>query len=672
MLMGCFSSSDVLAQTELKLDGSNVIGRDAQGRLRGAGSKMKGGDSLQQRDSHEDSITIFFRYLDSSRIHFLDSSVHDFYRHYMLPADHKFLVNIGGATQPLIFKPTIRPGFDAGFHGFDVYRLKIEDTKIYQTTRPYTELSYILGPRAEQNIGVLHTQNIKPNWNNTFEFRYINSPGNLANANSSHSNIRFTSSFTNKTRRYSGNFIFLNNRNRAAENGGIQNDSFMTSTNSAYFQRFNIPTWLGADGVSGVNPFSVNIQAGNDYKMQTVYFKHQYDLGQSDSLMQKDSSYVKIFYPRFRLQHLIKATNSVYQYEDKLVTAVNSTYSKRYLDRYNLLLTEPSFLLKDRFFDVTNEGNILIFPQKNNQEQFIKAGAGYQWFQGQFDNAVTNFSNLYLQGEYRNRTRNRKWDINASGKLYLSGYNSGDYSADLQLISNLGARLGSLELFFKNVNRQPSFVFDNRSSFLMLGNQNFNKENWTVLGGNLYLTKFKMKLGGEYTLVNNYTYWSNYYEATQTSTVQNVLHISGEKKFKLSKYWNLYSSVHVQHATGGAINIPPVYTRQILAYEGNFYKNLNLSMGFDVRYAAPYKSDFWSPFNGQWVVQDSVRINNKPDIAAFFHFRVRTMKMFIRAENLNTMTFKNGFGFRNNNFATDLYPTPGYFLRFGFAWGFIN
>jgi hypothetical protein len=44
----------------------------------------------------------------------------------------------------------------------------------------------------------------------------------------------------------------------------------------------------------------------------------------------------------------------------------------------------------------------------------------------------------------------------------------------------------------------------------------------------------------------------------------------------------------------------------------------------------------------------------------------------MRAENLNTFQVGSSTGFLNNNLATPLQPTPGYFLRVGIYWGFVN
>ena len=109
-------------------------------------------------------------------------------------------------------------------------------------------------------------------------------------------------------------------------------------------------------------------------------------------------------------------------------------------------------------------------------------------------------------------------------------------------------------------------------------------------------------------------------------------------------------------------------------YEGTFgFRNLNIAFGAEVRYHTPYKADNYSPVLQQFFYQDSVTISNLPDIAGFLHFRIRSFKAFIRAENLNTLRgFGGGLQFNNNNLAAPGYPTPGIILRFGIYWSFVN
>ncbi|HZI68226.1 MAG TPA: putative porin, partial [Hanamia sp.] len=135
----------------------------------------------------------------------------------------------------------------------------------------------------------------------------------------------------------------------------------------------------------------------------------------------------------------------------------------------------------------------------------------------------------------------------------------------------------------------------------------------------------------------------------------------------------LYSDFMLQQNAGNnPIRVPLFYTRQRLAFEGNFFKNLNLSTGIDVNYNTPYKAYNYSPVMGQFFPQDSVTISNLPQVNAFFNFRIKSFTAFIKAENLNTVNIQPSFGWTNNNFAAPLYPIPGLIMRFGIKWAFVN
>ena len=120
------------------------------------------------------------------------------------------------------------------------------------------------------------------------------------------------------------------------------------------------------------------------------------------------------------------------------------------------------------------------------------------------------------------------------------------------------------------------------------------------------------------------------------------------------------------------LNTPFVFTRQRLAFEGNFFKNLNISTGLELRYHTPYKADNYSPVLGQFFYQDTTTISNLPEVSAFMHFRIRSFKGYLRAENLNTLRYDKELGFTRNNLATPEYAYPGLVIRFGIYWSFIN
>jgi Putative porin len=356
-----------------------------------------------------------------------------------------------------------------------------------------------------------------------------------------------------------------------------------------------------------------------------------------------------------------------YKFQD---TAPDSAfYASRY-DRFNV---PDTFIIKDRWQEITNDFSIYTFPDSKNLLQYFKVGASYQLLSGKFDSTESNLYNIWAHAEYRNRTRNKKWDVGLFGELYFAGYNAGNYSAGFQLIRTLTKPAAQLELGFRNINRTPAFRYDERSSFRQGVPVNLNNENITLIYGGMELTKLRLSLYGRYYMYTNYTYLENYYVPAQASSLFSMLQVGVSRKFLLKKHWAWYFDLMLQQKIGDApINVPFLFTRNRFAYEGTIYKNLNLCTGFEFRYYTDYTADQYSPVLGHFLPQDSIKISNRPDIAAFVHFRIRSFYLFARAENLNTFSFDNGAGFTHNNLAAPLYPYPLFQLRVGFIWHFVN
>ncbi len=568
----------------------------------------------------------------------------------------------------MLFQPSFEPGWNSGLNSFDVYKWKLNEIRFFNTTRPYTDLGYMVGTRVEQVINVFHTQNIKPHWNASLGYRLINSPGIFKNQRTNHNNYLLTSLYDGPSKRYHNYFVLLVNNMQSGENGGIVDNIYLDSTD--FEKRFSIPTKLGGDPQFGRDFFGTQVTTGNNQKEFTAMMRQQYDLGRKDSLV-TDSTVIPLFYPRLRFEHTIQYDRFNYSFQDDVP---DSTY---YQDHYNINLNPQgdSVYIEDKWHKVSNDFSIYTFPDANNLQQYLKVGLSMENFQGQLRNGKSTFYNLIGHGIYRNKTRNGKWDMEASGKLYFTGLNAGDYHAYGSLQRQLGTKLGFLKLGFENANKSPSFLFDSRSHFYLLdAPKDFNKENISHAFGAYFLPNIKLHLQGHYYLVSNYTYLNGFYDLQQESSLFNFLQVSLQKQFTFGKSWNWYTDIYLQKETGNApINLPVFFTRQRFAYEGNLgFKNLRMSTGIEVRYHTPYKANGYSPLLSNFFYQDTTTITNRPDIAAFLHFRIRSFKAYIRAENLNTASTQNGFGFTRNNFAAPGYPTPGMMIRVGIFWTFVN
>jgi len=641
---------------------------------RNLGGAGKGGktDSLKHRSQTEDSITTYIRYIDSSRNYKLDSSVSDFTKLFPIPADYITLGNDGSAAKSLLFSPTMKAGWDPGFHAYDIYKLKMENVRLFNTTRPYTQLNYLLGGRAEQIIEVLHTQNIRPNWNASFNYKVISSPGFFKNQKASHNNYLFTSWYQSKAKRYNNYFVVLANVLKGSENGGFRSSADLEDP--IYKDRFLISTLLGGDQPYSANSFKSDVITGNQYNELSFLLRQQYDLGKKDSLV-TDSTVIPLFYPRVRFEHTFSYNTYKYEFHDYYSAGINIPDSNYYQNFYNHYTgTEDSVRFRDTWLEIFNDFSIYQFPDAKNLQQFIKIGASMQNLSGKFSTGTRSLYNFIAHAEYRNRTRDRKWDIEANGKFYLAGFNAGDYQAHISLQRLIGKKLGYLQVGFENVNRSPSFIYNASSSFYLdTAGKSFNKENTLRFFASYYNPVLKLTLTGDYYLVSNYMYVTGYYKLQQESSIFNFLQVALHKTFKIGKHWYWYTDIYAQQKAGDVdINVPVVFTRNRLALEGVFYKNLNIATGVEVRYNTAYKADSYSPVLGQFMYQDSVTIKNRPDIRLFLNFRIRSFKLFISASNLNAVNFSNGFTFTNNNIPAPGYAYPGLHLRFGIFWNFVN
>jgi hypothetical protein len=666
LLLMLFASEGIKAQETDEFGTSNETSASGNvgGRSSGAAGPFK--DSLVHRTGLEDSASIIYRFMDEERFYFQDSSVHDFTKRWPVPWSHIFLGNTGSASRSLLFSPLMQGGWDHGFHAFELYHNDARQSRFYNVTRPFSELSYILGSKAEQNIGIFHTQNIRYNWNFSFDYRMTNAPGIFKNQKNSHNRYLLNSWYKSKNNRYHLFFATTLSKTGASENGGIQNVKLISDI-PTYSDRIGIPTNLGGEQFESRSLLSNIINTGNIYRKREFILSNSYDFGRKDSV-KTDTAYQPIFIAKWRLQYNFHYQDYDFRFEDKKVDP------EGYSRLYGLINLQDQFLIRDKWELKHHEFSVLHFPEQMNLNHRLKTAIIYQQIDGDFGDSIVMMNNIALSGDYRNRTKNGNWDFQLKGKFFAGGYHSGDYQAEINLTRFLGKNKNLLTLSFANVNRTPSFIHNNLSNFKLFnrGLSNFNKENHSVISGKYQIPRLKMDLSLRYYIMSNYVYFSDIKKSSQDATVFNVAMLGASRKFRLNKSWSWYIDLIFQQATANApVNLPLITARNRLAYEGVYFRNLTLSAGIESRYVSSFYADGYSPLLGQFYLQQDTLISNRPDITAYLHFRIRSSYVFIRAENLNAVQF-SPFGFFQNNFAAPSYPMPGLFLRFGIYWGFVN
>ncbi|MCO6496330.1 MAG: hypothetical protein J5I50_01580 [Chitinophagaceae bacterium] len=691
-----FFTPDILAQRPVRTIRSNVLrpregaagaalNRTGQQRDTTAAARKIG---FEHRDDLKDSVSISFRYPESLTKSNIDSSINDFRNYYSIPRGYQTIGNNGNAAYPIVFSPDKITGFDPGLHAFDVYKYTLENTKLYHTTKPFTTLNYLFDYLTKEQVAsAMHTQNIRPNWNAGFDYRLISSPGVFQNQNTSHNNFRFFSSYQGRKKRYGAELILLTNKLISAENGGITDPLLLADPDRK--RRIAVPVNLGNNSSSSFSVFSSGMSVGNRYSEFQVQLKQRYDFGKRDSVIINDSTKEYLFYPKLRFQHTFNYQDLSFRFEDNF-TSSNSSVSDSvfFSDKYDIHIKPgaKNFYFQDKWSFISNDFSIRQFPETKNPAQFIDAGITLENYKGTFSKpyiqrnlieiyppapVVKNFYNAIVHGEYRNKTRNRKWDASLTGAFHVAGHYAGDFRAGASLERFLNPAWGTIRVSFENINRSPAYIFNTNSAFNFDTASLTKQENITIFAFQASNKRFNLTIRN--TSIANYAYFTNYYHPNQFSGLINLTQGILSTKNKIIGHLNLYSDFVIQQtATSGPVKVPLLFTRQRLAFEGNFFKNLNLSTGLDVSYNTPYKANHYSPIIGRFFAQDTTTISNLPTVDVYFNFRIRSLTMYVIAENLNTAQFNDGFAFTKNNFAAPYYPTPGLLFRLGVRWFMVN
>lgn len=183
-----------------------------------------------------------------------------------------YLGNLGTPAKSNIYYD--RDKYNTGFifsEPYGIYFHHPDNQLYYNTKKRYTLLNYSnAGPKneSEQLLGVLHTQNVTPDFNVGIDYDMISSDGRYQEQQVRQNIIKLFSSYNKKKYRFHINYYL--NRNKAQENGGIDSLHYLGS--DEYNNRQNIPVKLS--------------DARNQVFSTGLYIAQEYHLGKT--VKQKD------------------------------------------------------------------------------------------------------------------------------------------------------------------------------------------------------------------------------------------------------------------------------------------------------------------------------------------------------------------------------------------------
>ncbi|MCJ8211439.1 putative porin [Mucilaginibacter sp. RS28] len=643
-------------------------------------------DSLRRKEERQRDTVIFTskfikvtneRLLsDSTQVFPLDTTAVNFENYnplYQPRSPRISLGNTGLPQRPLLFEPQKSVGFDLGLHTLDLYLLNPSDIQYYRARVPYTNLYYIGGGRTEQIFKLVHTQNVKPNWNVGANFNVIGSNGIYLRQAVSHINAALFNWYESKNKRYNllANAIF--NTLKSPQNGGLVNDEVFDNRD---------PT---KSPPLSANGYPVKLTTAADIWSSTgLYVKQFYYIGRIDSL-RKGSDTSKVL-PTNRISHTFHYNTQQF----KFLQNEKDTYK----------------VFPDYFYSATGSRDSLVLRHLQNEFTYsfylrgksvnfvkneLKVDLGlvhdfYSYSQNVLDSVTTQFGSKITQrvnkaaSSFQNITLKARLGYRFSDRVGLDanlqqvaqGYNFGDFLYDAKLNLAGNAKTGRIVLEAYSQSNKAPFAYTNWiSNHYIFNTYSFNKQKTTSLSFNYINNKLQFDLKAEYFLLNDYLYFTSTNGGIDAHPAQagspiSLFKISAGKNLSFG-HWHFDNFVVYQKTDNASIlRTPDVYTYSNLYYNHRFFTILDLTLGSTVRYNTKYLAPSYATGLGQFYNGANVTFNSMPVATAYLKAALYRTNILVQYNYANQGLFSDGY------YTVNRYPMPSRLLVFGVSWTFYQ
>jgi hypothetical protein len=614
---------------------------------------------------------------DSTQVFPLDTGLVGFENYSPLLQPHSpriHLGNLGLPQRPLLFEPMKSIGFDVGVHSLDAYLLTPQDINYYRTRVAYSNLSYIGGivsnPTAEQVFKLVHSQNLKPNWNVGANFNTIGSRGFHRRQNVGDLNAAIFTWYESRSKRYNllANAIF--NNLKVPESGSYTDDLF-SSASTANFNRY----------YENVRLANSNINQRNN----GIYIKQFYYLGRIDTLRGTGTSIAKIL-PTQRVAHTLYYNVRKYKFNQNEADPYRvfpDAYYSNNLSQDSLSLTD---IRNDFSYSFYLRGKSVSFVKNE-----VKLDVGlthdlYHYTQYVLDTVLVNslyttqkvrvknstFQNIKLNARFSYRFSDRV-GLEGDFQQIAQGYNFGDYLYDAKLNLSGGERAGRIILGAYAQNNKAPLIFTNWvSNHYIFDNTGIGKQKTNNISFNYINDKLQLDLKAEYFLITGYQYFKSLTPGgvdivpAQLSSAINLLKISVGKTINWGHFHFEDYFVYQKSDYQNTLRTPEFYNYANLSYNKLFFTVLNTTLGVNVRYNTPYVAPSYAIGISQFYNGPDVTFKSYPIITPYLKATLYRTNLFVQYDYANQGLQSNGY------YTVNRYPMPDKLIKFGVSWTFYN
>ncbi len=606
---------------------------------------------------------------------------------------------------------------------FDYFYTPVNEFLFTNTLSPITNLSYhSCGNKqnGEDRLRAYFASNINKISGIGFKLDYLYGRGYYNNQATSLFNGSVYGYYLGE--RYNMHSWISVNHMRLGENGGIEDDSYITHPEDftrSYSSR-DIPTRLTRnwnrnedqtyylnhrynlgfyrdmelpDSLRPVIPADSILLRGLRDSLRTVYLKADtlYQHTVMDSLRHDFMSKQDIpqeFIPVSSIIHTLRIRNAkhtVYAYD----TPENYYTNLYYGELDNLRDRTRGFSIQNTVgiglregFNKWAKAGLTLFAA-HEYRHFILPGLqnGMKTDMGYSEN------NISVGGQLR-KEEGKTLHYNVTGEVVLLGEDLGQF--DVEGTADLNFRLfkDTVQLaaraFVKNLN--PSFYMRHYHSQFAWWDNDLDKEFRTRIEGRLSLKRTRTALTVGVENIKNYAYFasektaynneagefSGYSNSVAVKQYGNSVQVFSAKLNQDFKFGILHWDNEIAYQKSSNQDVLPL--PDLSAYS-NLYivfriaKVLRVQLGADVRYFTTYYAPDYAPIIQQFTVQapeTRFKLGNYPICNAYLNFHLKHCRFYVNVNHVNA-----GMG-NKQSFLVPHYPINPLNIHFGLSWNFFN
>lgn len=598
---------------------------------------------------------------------------------------------------------------------------KPEDAHLYNTTTPYTSLSYSSAGsrgRNETTLNLTHSQNISPFWNAGFRYNLNRADGRFLY---SKSKIYDFSVFSNYEKdRFSMEFFINQNNSHNNENGGIVDRQIVKDTTektdnllvnledgtSNNLRNFNFYTGIqyqfGKKAFTKVKDTVEQIVPNKEYIAVLDSLKAiAADTLITDSLFKSsifaaiDSMALALKDNQIQMDTLqVERFDTTWSYISKIVAylKVEDNYRNFIEKTVTTDFFENSFINSrkntDRFHDkVCNVGAKIVFNEipKHPYLPGIYAGADvdmrYIRQRLTMDTSLQNvqdtnsiyhtreYSTLYVNGGIFNVDSNAKLNYDAKVRIALLGEHIGNFNVGgyvkQRLSKNAYAQIDA-SYRLEDVNPYWKYYAGNHDYWY---DANMDTEKEFSAKIKYVNNRLRTDVGIAYTNTDGYVWMDSTFNIRQESKPISTYTAWVKQHFKV---WKLHfvESVYLQKSSNEDILSLPL----VSVYSSNYVelttrnKAMTVNIGIDLNYDTKFYADNYRPSTMTFYNQRLDKQGNVLESTAFIDLRIARCNIFLKYEHFDYYLRKGG----GNYFSAYSYATNPPLFRFGLRWSFFD